>query len=88
MDGRAPRLVADRRLPGVADNLGAELSRALGIGLELAGREEVDLVVTVPARPAWERRCTGHPRDWARLWSKAQHWGGRPDFECPGLRRL
>ena len=48
IDGLAPGEVPLVRLPGgreLRDPSSGEVSRALGIGLELAGREEVDLVV-------------------------------------------
>ena len=76
-DGAAPLV----RLPGGAELRApstGEVSRALGIGRELAPREEVDLLVVGAGPRASAPPCTAPPRGSRRSSSRAPRWAGRP----------
>ena len=77
VDGDAPVV----RLPGGAELRApspGELMRALGIGRELAPREEVDLLVVGGGPAVSARRCTAPPRGSTRSSSRAPRSAGRP----------
>ena len=75
-EARLPLVQAARRL-GAPRALAGEVSRALGIGRELAPRRRSTCSWSAPARPASAPLCTELRRASTRSWSRARGLGGQ-----------